>query len=85
MIESVLPLAAALLVSMVVTNVGLVFSFVGSISAATTSFILPAVLFLRSAKVVRSHLDTLVAYCILVMGIVTFVAGVISAAKDASA
>lgn len=84
-IESVLPLGAALLVAMVVTDVGLVFSFVGSVSAATTSFILPSLLFLKSTKVAKSGLEVAGAYGILIIGLVTFVAGIISAAKDASA
>lgn len=83
-IESVLPLGAALLVAMVVTDVGLVFSFVGSVSAATTSFILPALLFLKSTKVAKSGLEVLGAFAILAIGLVTFVAGIISAVKDAS-
>ena len=48
LLETVLPFGVALITAVFVTDVGLVFSFLGAVTAAATSFVYPGLLFAKS-------------------------------------
>ncbi len=85
-VESVTPVLSAFLVAMFVTDVGLVFSFVGSVAASSTCFLFPCALFLASRGVAKSRsvADVALCCCVAAFGVVLLVLGVVAALQDAA-
>ena len=70
LVETVVPVGASLIISIFVDNVGLVFSFIGAVTACAISFIIPGILFLRSQRLKdRTAGDVAVAWGVFALGI----------------
>ena len=80
LVETILPVGAALVVAIFVTDVGIVFSFIGSVTATYISFIMPGYIFLQSPSLKdRSPLDVAAGWAIVAFGILVALAGFICA------
>jgi amino acid permease len=78
----VTPVLLAFLVSMFVTDVGLVFSFVGAISSTSAAFLFPCALFIASPATSKTRAHVVAAAMTIVFGVALLVLGVVSAARD---
>ena len=84
LLETLIPFAVTLLGAVFLTDVGLVFSLVGSVETCSTYFLFPSAMVLASVKL-RANPDTkpsraVVAACwaVFVFGVFALVLGVIS-------
>ena len=73
-LETVLPFAVALGIALVVTNVSVLFSFVGAVARTSISFLYPAAILLRSSAPV-SGVDKALCWVVIVFGSVITVLG----------
>jgi amino acid permease len=81
---SVTPVLLAFLVSMFVTDVGLVFSFVGAISSTSAAFLFPCALFIASPATSKTRAHVVAAAMTIVFGVALLVLGVVSATRHAA-
>ena len=74
--ETLLPLALALTGALTVKDVGVVFAVVGAIGTASTFFLFPTLLYLRSNKIhARPGGMKVACVCLFVLGLVVMICG----------
>ena len=84
-LETITPLCLTLAGALVLTDVGSVFSLIGSVATSSIFMLFPAALYLKSAKVVeKPRWRILACYCVFAFGVLVMVLGVIASLSGTS-
>ena len=85
-LETILPLCCTLTGALLVTDVGIVFSLIGSIATSSIFLLFPSALYIRSRKVVvKPRAQIIACYCTFAFGMMIMILGVISSLSGNSA
>lgn len=86
LVETVVPLCFVLAGALLLTDVGIVFSLIGSIATSSIYFIFPCLMFLKSSKVgVVALRSRVVVWCVLGFGLLVLVLGVVASVTGSAA